>query len=369
MRYAMIMAGGSGTRLWPMSRRGTPKQLIQFIDRPDGSGQGSLLEFAAARLDGLIPPDRQFICTNESHRSTILDTVPGWSHERILGEPVGRDTVNAVGFAASVFASMDPDAVFAVLTADHLIKPVQTFHKAMETGFELVEADATRLVTFGIKPTFAATGFGYIEQGRSIDKTSGLGFDVARFVEKPDQETAEGYVSSGRFFWNSGMFVFHARGFMGLLERYRPDSHAGLAQIGHAWNTPKRHAVLQDVYPVLPKISVDYAIMEPASSDDQVSICGVRMDIDWLDVGSWPAFGETVDADHEGNRIAGTESVVSVDASNNLVVSSGKGDHTIAMLGCENLIVVHTPDATLIMPKGKAQDLKRLHEHVRDELK
>lgn len=369
MRYAMIMAGGSGTRLWPMSRRGTPKQLIRFIHRPDGPGLASLLELAAGRLEGLVPPERQFICTNEAHRATILETVPGWTDERILGEPVGRDTVNAVGFAASVFASMDPDAVFAVLTADHLIKPVQTFHRAMEVGFELVEADASRLVTFGIKPTHPATGFGYIEQGPPIEHTDDLGFHVARFVEKPDQETAQQYVSSGRFFWNAGMFVFHARAFMDLLARYRPDSHAGLAQIGPAWKTPQRQAVLQDVYPALPKISVDYAIMEPASRDDRVSICGVRMDVEWLDVGSWPAFGQTIEPDADGNRITGTERVVSLEAKNSLIVSSGKGEHTLALLGCEDLIVVHTPDATLIMPKDRAQDLKRLHERVPDELR
>lgn len=366
MRYAMIMAGGSGTRLWPMSRRGTPKQLIQFVPRPDGSGMGSLLEFAVARLDGLVPPSHQYICTGEAHRQTILKTVPGAADDRILGEPVGRDTLNAVGFGASVFASMDPDAVFAVLTADHLIQPVQTFHDAMEDGFRLVEEDPTRLVTFGIKPTFAATGFGYIEQGPAIGDR---GFRVARFVEKPDQETAEQYVASGRFFWNSGMFIFHAAGFMDLLQRYRPDSHAGLARIGAAWGTPRRAAVLADVYPALPKISVDYAVMEPASSDPRVSICGVRMDIDWLDVGSWPAFGQTVKPDADDNRVSGTENVVSVDGRGNLVISSGSGSHTIAMLGCENLIVVRTPDATLIMPRDRAQDLKRLHERVPDELR
>jgi len=368
MRYSMIMAGGSGTRLWPVSRRGTPKQLIRFIDRADGSEQASLLELAAARLEGLVPRDHQYICTNEAHRASILETVPGTSDERILGEPVGRDTVNAVGFAAAVFSSFDPDAVFAVLTADHLIRPVETFHKAIKTGFELVEADPTRLVTFGIKPTFPATGFGYIEQADEIEGTDGLGFRVARFVEKPDEETAREYVESGRFFWNSGMFVFHARSFMELLERYRPDSAAGLARIGQAWGTPSRTDVLNDVYPTLPKISVDYAVMEPASSDERVSICGVRMDVEWLDVGSWPAYGKTLTPDRDGNRIAGPGSVVALDCRDNLVVTSGS-DHTVAMLGCEGLIVVHTPDATLIMPQERAEDLKRLHERVSDDLK
>ena len=364
----MIMAGGSGTRLWPVSRKGTPKQLIRFIDRGDGS-QASLLEIAAERLDGLLPPENRYICTNEAHRQRILETVAGFDDEHILGEPVGRDTVNAVGFAAAVFGLDDPDAVFAVLTADHLITPKEVFHKAIETGFGLVEADPSRIVTFGIKPTHAATGFGYIEQADGIDGTDGLGFEVARFVEKPDRETAQGYLESGRFFWNAGMFVFHARSFMELLGKYAPESKAGLERIAAAWKTDDRQKVLEDVYPELPKISVDYAIMEPASRDDSVHICGVRMDVDWLDVGSWPAYGETLTPDPDGNRVSGPGSLVSVDSRENLVVTSGDSPHTVALLGCEGLIVVQTPDATLVMPAERAEELKRLHEHVPDALK
>lgn len=366
MRYAMIMAGGSGTRLWPVSRKGTPKQLIRFIDR-EGEGPASLLEIAAGRLEGLIPAERRYICTGEAHRARIIETVPGFDDEHILGEPVGRDTVNAVGFGAAVFGKDDPDAVFAVLTADHLITPSEIFHKAMEVGFELVEADPSRLVAFGIKPTHAATGFGYIEQGGAIEGTGGLGFEVARFVEKPDRETAEEYLASGRFFWNAGMFVFHARTMMELLRRHAPQSAAGLERIAAAWGGAKQKAVLDEVYPTLPKISVDYAIMEPASRDESVSICGVRMDVDWLDVGSWPAYGETRPMDARGNRKSGPGTVVSVDCRDNLVVTSE--GHTVAMLGCEGLIVVQTADATLVMPREKAEELKRLHEFVRDELK
>ncbi len=368
MRYAMIMAGGSGTRLWPISRKGTPKQLIRFIDRGEGE-QASLLEIAAERLVGLVPDGCRYICTNEGHRSRILETVPGFDDDHILGEPVGRDTVNAVGFGAAVFGLDDPDAVFAVVTADHLIEPIDVFHKAVTTGFDLVEADPSRIVTFGIKPTHAATGFGYIEQAGDIDGTDGLGFQVARFVEKPDRETAEGYVASGKFHWNAGMFVFHARTFMEMLKKHAPESAAGLAKIAQAWKTNDRRAVLDEVYPTLPKISVDYAIMEPASHDDSVTICGVRTDVDWLDVGSWPAYGETRKPDAGGNRISGPGSMVHVDSRDNLVVTSGGEAHTVALLGCEGLIVVQTPNATLVMPRERAEELKRLHEFVPDDLK
>lgn len=368
MHYAMIMAGGSGTRLWPISRKGTPKQLIRFIDRGGGE-QASLLEIAAERLVGLVPDDCRYICTNESHRQQVLETVPGFDDEHILGEPVGRDTVNAVGFGAAIFGLDDPDAVFAVVTADHLITPIEVFHEAVGTGFELVDADPSRIVTFGIKPTCAATGFGYIEQGGDLPQTNGLGFEVARFVEKPDRETAEEYLTSGKFFWNAGMFVFHARTFMEMLKKHAPESAAGLEKVAKAWKTDEREAVLAEVYPRLPKISVDYAIMEPASRDPAVSICGVRTDVDWLDVGSWPAYGETRTPDGGGNRVSGPGTMVSVDSHNNLVVTSGDAGHTVALLGCEGLIVVQTPDATLVMPRERAEELKRLHERVRDDLK
>lgn len=369
MRYAMIMAGGSGTRLWPVSRQGLPKQLIQFIDRPGRIVAASLLELAAERLEGLVDREHRFICTGEAYRTAILATVPGFSDEQILGEPMGRDTVNAVGLTAAVLAKRDPDAVFAVLTADHLIEPIEVFHRAVETGFELVEGDASRLVTFGIRPTFAATGFGYIEQAEAINGTQGLGFRVARFVEKPALSDATRYVESGRFFWNAGMFVFHARTFLDLLARHRPESHAGLMKIAEAWGTDRQRAVLEAVYPTLPKISVDYAIMEPASNDSSVSICGVRMDVQWLDVGSWPAYGETIEPDENLNRVSGPGHAIFEDSRGNLVVTSGRIGHTVSLLGCDDLIVIQTPDATLVMPRDRAQDLKKLHEHVPSALK
>jgi mannose-1-phosphate guanylyltransferase len=278
-----------------------------------------------------------------------------------------RDTVNAVGFGAAVFGKDDPDAVFSVLTADHLIQPQDVFAKAMDVGYGIVEKDPTQLVSFGIKPTHPATGFGYIENGGDLPGTDSLGFKVAQFVEKPPIEKATEYLKAGTFNWNAGMFVFHAQTFMGLLERHQPESYAGLMKIREAWGTDRQRVVLDEVYPTLPKISVDYGVMEPAASDPAVSLAGVRMDVEWLDVGSWPSYGETIDPDAAGNRASGGP-IAFHDSSNNLIVTDDP-DHTIALVGCEDLIVIRTERATLVMPKDRAQDIKALHAELPDHLK
>lgn len=383
MRYAMIMAGGAGTRLWPMSRKDRPKQLIKFIQRKSESRHAprSLLELAADRLEGLIEPRRRFICTSESYRDVIRGEVPGFgdkgANDRILGEPMGRDTVNAVGLSAAVLHKLDEDAVFAVLTADHIIEPLDVFRDRMDLGFRLVEDDEKRLVTFSIKPTYPATGFGYVERGAPIRGVKGsevkgqhLSFFVERFVEKPDLPRAQAYVQSGHFGWNSGMFVWRAATFLEALRKFKPENYEGLKKIADAWGTKKQKTVLEDVYAKLPKISVDYAVMEPATRDKkrEFQVCTVQMDLNWLDVGSWPSFGETLDADANGNRSSGAGAAVIVKGKNNLVVNS-TANHTVALLGCEDMIVVRTADATLVMPRARAEELKELHGVVDDALK
>ncbi len=367
----MIMAGGAGTRLWPFSRAGQPKQLIPFVRRPGSSEAVSLLELAASRLEGVVPPERRCICTGESFRQQIEARLPGFRGERLLGEPMGRDTVNAVGFAAAVLGKRDPGAVFAVLTADHVIEPQAEFARAMDAGFALVEADPTRLVSFAITPTYPATGFGYIEDAGPVANapaaSAGLGFRVARFVEKPPLERAQEYLATGRFFWNAGMFVFHAETFLRLLAKHKPENHRGLMAIREAWGTHRQEEVLHEVYPKLEKISVDYAVMEPASTDPSVTLCGVRMHVNWLDVGSWPSYGETLSPDAQGNRASGA-TLHAHESRGNVVVSSVE-NHRIALVGCENLIVVHTPEATLVMPADRAQDLKGLHADLPASLK
>ncbi len=367
----MIMAGGAGTRLWPLSRQHLPKQLIEFIQVSGQSTPASLLELSARRLEGIVPPERRCICTGERYRQVIEAQLPSFAGDRLLGEPAARDTVNAVGFAAAVFETIDPDAVFAVLTADQLIEPQSAFAESMDLGFRLVEDDPSRLVTFSITPTHPATGYGYIQRGEPVpgfEQDKPGAFSVREFKEKPDLTTATSYVTSGEYGWNAGMFVFSARTFMDCLKRFVPESHAGLTKIAKAWNTPQRQAVLDAVYPTLPKTSVDYAVMEPASKDDKVSICGVDMRIQWLDVGSWPSYAQTLEPDADGNQHSGPGSVVSTAGKNNLVITSTPG-HTVGLLGCEDLIVVQTKDATLVMPKDRAEALKDLHKLVPDDLK
>lgn len=355
MRYATVMAGGSGTRLWPMSRAGLPKQLIPFI-----RGR-SLLEIAVDRLAGLVDAERRYICTGEKHREQIHAAMPGLNDAQILGEPEGRDTLAAVGFPAAIAMRDDPDAVMAVFTADHLIEPIEDFQRRVDVGYRIVEANPNTLVTFGIEPTHAATGFGYVEMGELLS-----GFDQAyhtvRFVEKPDAETAAEYVASGRYAWNSGMFVWRAATLLECIRRYKPDVHAGLMEIAVAWGTAGQADVLGTVYPRLEKISVDFALMEPASVDDAVDVATVSMPLRWLDVGSWPAYGETLDADEAGNRTA-CEQAVLLDSSNNLIVSDVP-DHLIAAVGIDDLVVIHTQGATLICHRDHAQKIKQLHEAV-----
>jgi len=355
MRHAMIMAGGSGTRLWPLSRKARPKQLVPLVDGT------SLLSIAFDRLEGVVPDANRWVCTNQAHAEAVQEAVPTMDAAQMLGEPCPRDTVNAVGLTAAVLAAIGDDAVFAVLTADHLITPIETFASCLEAGFQLVEEDPSRMVTFGITPTHAATGYGYVELGESVNDNAAV---VDRFVEKPDAETAQTYLDAGNFKWNSGMFIFSAAGFLAALEQFAPEAHAGIAKIGAAWNTPDRMTVLQDVYPTLPKISVDYAIMEPASHTDNIQVCCVPMDIQWLDVGSWEAASQILDVDADGNRASGN---VLQQGSTNTTVFNDAPDRLIATLGCHDLIIVQAGNITLVCPREASQDVKAMVESLPEQ--
>ena len=353
MQYAVIMAGGTGTRLWPMSRGTLPKQLIPFL------GGKSLLRLAYERLEGLIAPERRFICAGQKHRAAVLAALSELDAQRFLGEPEGRDTLNAVGLTAAVLAAQDPAAVFAVLTADQLIEPVVQFRQIVGEGFALVEREPNTLVTFGIAPTHPATGYGYLQLGAPIDRSARI---VEQFREKPPLATAEQYVQAGsdRYLWNSGMFVWRAATLLDCIRRYEPSVWEGLNTIAAAWDTPDRDSTLGRIFPTLKKTSVDFAVMEPASRDPAVRVAAIPMPLRWLDVGSWPAFAETCPQDAAGNALAAARSLL-LD-STRCLVASDRPDHLVALVGCDNLVVVHTANATLVCSAEMAEKIKDIQK-------
>ncbi|MEM1212886.1 MAG: mannose-1-phosphate guanylyltransferase [Planctomycetota bacterium] len=355
MRYALIMAGGSGTRLWPMSTKALPKQLIPFI------GGRSLLQIAMERLDGLVPPERVYVGAGESTRDVMMERLPGMTADRFIGEPMGRDTLNAVGLGCAVLLAKDPDATVAIFTADHIIEPIDQFLEIVDRGYALAEAEPDTLVTFGITPTHAATGYGYLALG---DAVSEYARRVDAFKEKPEAPVAEQYFAAGgeKYLWNSGMFVWKAATVMDCIRRYEPENYAVLSEIGAKWGEPETMAKLPETFGSLKKVSVDYAVMEPASQDDQVKVAAVPMGLTWLDVGSWPSFAETCETDAGGNAL-GAEKHVLMDSEGTLVASDDP-EHLIATLGVEDLIVIHTGKATLVCPQDRAEEIKKLHAAV-----
>ena len=360
MRYGVIMAGGSGKRLWPLSRGNTPKQLL-----PVGGGQ-SLLRISYDRLAGFLPAGQIYVCTGEAYRDLILKEIPELPPENLLGEPEGRDTANAVGFPAAVLHKKDADAVFTVVTADHVITPVELFRERLNVGFETCETLPKLLVTFGIVPTHGHTGLGYVQRGQplSIDGHEGV-YSVQAFKEKPDKPTADRYVESGRYYWNSGMFVWRAETVLRYLKEFLPNSHGGLTQIADAWGTERQAETVASVYPTLPKISIDYAVMEPASrrpaEDEGVAV--VEMPVKWLDVGSWPTMAETMEVDENDNALD-APAVAMLNSDANIVVNRADPDHLIALIGVNDLVVVHTADCTLVCPKSESQRVKELVDKV-----
>ncbi len=343
-RYVVIMAGGRGERFWPQSRLAMPKHLLPIV------GDRALLVQTIERLLPMIPAERVLIITNRQQAPAIRGLCPMLPVENIIAEPVGRDTAAAVGLALVLVRRRDPQATFAMLPADHVILDTVAFRADLERAFTAAERESL-LVTLGIQPTEPADGFGYIQRGAARAGVEGL-HDVSRFVEKPTREVAQGYLATGEYLWNAGMFFWRVPVIAEAFAQHVPDLWADLGKLDAALGAGQSlDTVLAALYPVLKKISVDYALIEKARN---VAVIPARFD--WDDVGAWPAVTRHFPADSAGNVVRGLAVVER--AAGNLVVSTP--DHLVAVLGVQDLIVVHTPDATLVCPKDKAQQIKAL---------
>jgi mannose-1-phosphate guanylyltransferase len=344
MPYAVILAGGAGTRLWPLSRLKRPKQLIPLL-----AGK-NLLELAVERLRGLFEPQDIWIITNAEYADQVAATLPMLPRGNIVGEPVGRDTANAIALAAEILALRDPNATMAVFTADHVIRPVDSFARTVRSAIAAVEANPDALLTFGIRPNWPHTGLGYVHCGRKIE---GDLFQVSAFKEKPDHHTARKYVESGEYFWNSGMFVWKLPAIRQALGEFLPASKKAMEEVARqAAAGGDLRALLAAAYPALPRISIDFAVMEKAHK-----VLMMELKCEWLDVGSWPALEKVSELDESGNIVIAKNSVL-LDCLRNIVVC--EDDHMVALLGMDDCIVVHSPDATLVCSKSDALRLKEL---------
>lgn len=358
MRHAVIMAGGSGTRLWPLSRADRPKQLLDVVAGP--AGTRSLLAEAFDRVATVVAPDCVWVCTARRYADQVRAALPGLRADRLVLEPTARDTAAAVGLAAALVEEADPGAELAVVSADHVIRPVERFAAALDTAFRALGARPTALVTLGIVPTAPATGFGYVQRGAPAE-VAGVA-EAASFREKPDRATAEGYLATGEYLWNSGMFVWRARTVLDALAEHLPATSAVLDRVVGTAPGPERDAVLEELFPTVPRISVDYAVLEPAAAQPG-RVLVADLDADWLDVGSWPALGSTLALDEQGNAVSGP--VVALDSSGNIVLTDDP-EHLVALVGVRDSVVVHTRDVTMVCPIAESERVKALLGTVED---
>jgi mannose-1-phosphate guanylyltransferase/mannose-6-phosphate isomerase len=338
---ALILAGGSGTRFWPLSRKSRPKQLLAL------EGERTLLRDTVERLQPLVPPEAVWICTTRALAGAVRRELPEVPPEQVLLEPEGRNTAPAIGWSVRSMPEEARRGVVAVLPADHRVGDPAAFREALGRAARAVEAE-DRIMTLGVTPRWPETGYGYLELAPETGP-DGLR-RVRRFVEKPTLENAERFVRSGQYLWNAGIFVFRGTTFLDVLARLQPELARGLEEIAAA---PER---VGDLYPRLPAESVDYAVMEKL---DEIST--LPLDCGWSDLGSWSALDEVLPHDAAGNSgNTGRGDALAVDARGNLLFSDSGQTGLIAVLGVRDLVVVRTGDAVLVMPKERAQEVRKI---------
>lgn len=348
--YGVIMAGGGGTRFWPLSRADKPKQFLNL------SGKNTMVVDTANRLSKVADKEDIFVVTNvKTVDATIEQTKGILRPDHILGEPAARNTAACIGYAAMEIIKKYEDGIMVIVPSDHFIKSEEQFALVLSKAIYTAE-ETNRLVTVGIKPTFPSTGYGYIKYNADTD---GIAKDVEEFVEKPDLETASEYVDSGEYAWNSGMFIWKASTILKYFERLLPDIYRCLVRIGEAMGTDREQEVLEEVYPEIPKISIDYGIMERADN-----VMMLEGDFGWNDVGSFDAFDQIHDQDANGNVVMADSCIIN--SKDNVLYSTQDG-HLIAALGINDIVIAHTKDVTLICAKDKAQDIKLFVDKLKEE--
>lgn len=344
--YAVIMAGGEGSRLWPLSRRERPKQMVQL------ASDQSLFQMAVDRISPIFPPERIYVVTVESQAVKLQAQCTEIPVENFLIEPMPRGTASVVGLAALALHQRDPQAVMVILAADHLISNVTYFQQLLREGYTLAEAGM--LVTLGIHPTYPATGYGYIQRGEELPGFPFLSFEVKRFREKPDEETARDFLARGDHFWNSGMFLWRTDRIREEFARHMPELVAQLGEIEQAWDTPARAEVLTTTWLNIKPQTIDYGIMEKA---EQVAVIPAA-DLGWNDVGSWESIFEVFTPDENGNIILDAQHI-GIKTGSSLIVSDGT-NRLVVTLGVEDLIVVDTQDAILVCARDHAQKVREV---------
>lgn len=347
MLHAIIMAGGSGTRFWPASTKATPKQLLSLV------GDSTMIRQTVDRLEGLVTPEQTLIVTNTRLVETIQSQLPELPPTSIVGEPCKRDTAPCIGLAALLVSRDDPDAVMAVMPADHVISPDEKFQAAIQQAAEMVAAAPDRIVTFGIKPTYPAEIFGYIQRGAGEPASAGgaPAFAVKQFREKPDAETAAEYLDSGDFYWNSGIFIWKAKTILDALAERQPKMLGHLEKIVDAWGTDAQEETFTREFTAIEGISVDYAVMEHATD-----VAVIEAPYDWDDLGGWQSLARLRGTDDDGNTIVGKH----LGFNTNGTIVRTDDEHLVVTLGLKDCIVVHTENATLVANKNDEESIRKV---------